>query len=128
MLLSQLISPERLSRLTSLDRQAALISPEEIILQLFSAEELVDDLLFLNLELDAKERAILKAAILQEIYGSHAIKEALRVRIRKVLQTLGRLSAGAPNQPGADAGGTQPGTGPADTGQATSESAATPDC
>ena len=94
---AQGIPPERSAQFVFPGRLSQLISPEEIILKLFSAEELVDELLFLDWELDEKERAILKTTILQEICGSETIREALRSRIRTVLQTLRKVSA--PGQP-----------------------------
>lgn len=97
--ITQGIPPERLAQSVLPGRLLQLISPEEIILQLFSTEELVDELLFLDWDLDGKERAILKTTILQEICGSETIKEALRRRIRTVLQTLRKISAVGQPQP-----------------------------
>ena len=90
--------------LISTSRAQQLITPEEIILQLFSAEELVDELLFLNLELSDKELAILKAAILQGITTSEAVRNTLRMRIRQVLGVFGKVPETGNREPSTDAG------------------------
>jgi hypothetical protein len=90
----RLATPHTRTSGASLRRTASLalqlISPEEILLQLFSAEELVNELLFHNLALTDKERAILKAAILQTLRNDPA-RESLRQRVREVLGVLGKV-------------------------------------
>lgn len=90
MIVSQLLTPERLAQVYAAQQALQLISPEEILLQLFSAEELVNQLLFHNLALTDKERAILKAAILQTLRNEPA-RESLRQRMREVLGVLGKV-------------------------------------
>jgi hypothetical protein len=99
MLVSQLLTPERLAQFLILQPALQVISPEEIILKLFSAEELVQELLFQHLALNERERAILKEAILRALGDSEELRERLRQRIRAVLSALGKLpSAGDTGQ------------------------------
>jgi hypothetical protein len=84
--------PEGLAQLLSAEGLSQLISPDEIILRLFSSEELVNDLLLLDRELNAKERAILKAAIMHELSTARGTRDLLRRRIREVLRLLHRPS------------------------------------
>lgn len=102
MLVSQHLPPEQLVQSTMpgqitlsliLQRTLQYISPEEILLHLFSAEELVNELLFPHLDLTDRERAILKAAILRTLSDSDTLRQALRQRIRDVLGVFGKISS-----------------------------------
>ena len=105
MLVSQLLTPERLAQFYAAQPSLQVISPEELILTLFSAEELVQEMLFQHLELNERERAILKAAVLRTLSESEELREGLRQRIRAVLSTLGKLpSAADAGQPGTTGG------------------------
>jgi hypothetical protein len=108
MFVSQLLTPERLVQFYAAQPSLHVIVPEEIILQLFSADELVQELLFPHLELNERERAILKASILQVLNDSEELRERLRQRIRAVLSALGKLPTSAADTGQAAATGTEP--------------------